>query len=97
MFPTMKTLILVTLCGYLTDGTPLVDLLEVSEFRTLFLGLDATLETDLVFIGGKPGGGAFTFCFTSAGRECEGSGTGIEARGDVLLHWIRSWITRFQV
>ena len=54
-------------------------LLEVLEFRTLFVGLDVTLEADLVLIGEKLGGGVFTFCFTSAGRDCGGSGTGIEA------------------
>ena len=43
------------------------------------VGLDATLEADLVPIGEKLGDGAFTFCFNGAGRGCGGSGTGIEA------------------
>ena len=79
MCPTVTILILVTACGYLTHGTPLLVLLEVSEFWTLFVGLYATLETDLVLIGEKQGGDAFNFCFTSAGRKCGGSGTDIEA------------------
>ena len=82
MCPMVTMVILVTPCGYLTDCTPLLVLLEVSEFWTLFAGLDANLAADLVLIGEKLGSGAFTFCFTSAGRECGGSGTGIEAGTD---------------
>ena len=66
----VKMFILVTPCGYLTGGTPLLVLLVVSEFRTLFVGLDATSEADMVFIGEKLGCSAFTIYFTSAGRKC---------------------------
>ena len=57
-----------TPCEYLTSGAPLLVLLEVSEFGTLFVDLDTTLEADLVVIGEKLDGGAFTFHFTGAGR-----------------------------
>ena len=55
MYPMMTMLILVTPCGYVTGGTSLLVLLEVSEFGTLFVGLDATLEADLVLIGEELG------------------------------------------
>ena len=84
MCPTVTMLIPVTPSGYLTGGTSLLLLLKVSEFRTLLVGLDAALEADLVLIGEKLGGGAFTFCFTCAGREYGGSGTGIEAATAVM-------------
>ena len=45
----------------------------------VLVGLVATFEADLVLIGEKLGAGAFNFCFTSLGRQCGGSGTGIEA------------------
>ena len=76
MCPIVTVLVLVTPCGYLTGGTPFFVLLEVLEFRTLFVGLDATLEVDLVLIDEKLDGGAFTFCFPVAGRECQGPGIG---------------------
>ena len=79
MCPMVTMLILATLCGNLTCGTSLLVLLEVSEFRTLFVDPDATLEADLVLKGEKLGSGAFTFCFNSAGRECRSSGSCIKA------------------
>ena len=74
----LTILILVNPCGYLTGCTPLLVLLEVPEFWTLFVGPDATLKADLVLIGERLTGGVFTFCFTGKVRECEGSATGIE-------------------
>ena len=97
-------LILATPCGFLTGGTPLLVLLEVSKFGTLFVDLEATSETDLVLIGEKLGGGAYTFCFMCAGRNVEVLALALKLVqlkmdywGDVLLHRIGSWIPRFQV
>ena len=72
MCPTVTILILVISCGYQTGGKPLLVLLEVLEF----VGPDAALEADLVLIGEKLGGGAFTF---SEGRKYGSSCTGMEA------------------
>ena len=84
MCPTVTIFILVTPGGYLTGGMPLLVLLEVSEFGTLFVGPDATLEADLVLIGEKQGSCAFTFCFTSAAGESGGLALALKL---VQLEW----------